>query len=44
MTDATSEAAVAEARMFAPTEEAGLSEPFGPAWDQYYNAVKIPWL
>ena len=31
-------------RMFSPEEEAVLSETFGPAWDEYRNTVKIPWL
>jgi protein-S-isoprenylcysteine O-methyltransferase Ste14 len=31
-------------RIFAPAEEAVLSETFGPAWDEYRNTVKIPWL
>ncbi|HEU4354188.1 MAG TPA: hypothetical protein VFT27_01235 [Actinomycetota bacterium] len=31
-------------RMYAPAEEAALSESFGPAWDEYRDTVKIPWL
>jgi protein-S-isoprenylcysteine O-methyltransferase Ste14 len=31
-------------RIFAPAEEAVLSETFGPAWDEYRSTVKIPWL
>lgn len=31
-------------RIFAPAEEAVLSETFGPAWDEYCSTVKIPWL
>jgi protein-S-isoprenylcysteine O-methyltransferase Ste14 len=31
-------------RIFAPTEEAELSETFGSSWDEYSNTVKIPWL
>jgi protein-S-isoprenylcysteine O-methyltransferase Ste14 len=31
-------------RLFAPAEEAALSERFGPAWDEYRSTVKIPWL
>jgi protein-S-isoprenylcysteine O-methyltransferase Ste14 len=31
-------------RIFAPAEEAVLSETFGPAWDEYRNTVKVPWL
>lgn len=31
-------------RMFAPEEEAVLSETFGAAWDEYCDTVKIPWL
>lgn len=32
------------ARIFAPEEEAQLSKTFGPAWDDYRESVKIPWL
>jgi protein-S-isoprenylcysteine O-methyltransferase Ste14 len=31
-------------RMFAPEEERALSQAFGPAWDEYCNKVKMPWL
>jgi protein-S-isoprenylcysteine O-methyltransferase Ste14 len=31
-------------RRFAPEEEAGLSQTFGPAWDDYCRTVMIPWL
>ena len=31
-------------RRFAPAEEERMSQEFGPAWDQYCRAVKIPWL
>jgi protein-S-isoprenylcysteine O-methyltransferase Ste14 len=31
-------------RIFAPAEEAALSKAFGGAWDEYRDAVKIPWL
>jgi protein-S-isoprenylcysteine O-methyltransferase Ste14 len=31
-------------RLFAPEEEARLSETFGPAWDGYCTTVKLPWL
>jgi protein-S-isoprenylcysteine O-methyltransferase Ste14 len=31
-------------RLYAPAEEAALSETFGAAWEEYRNAVKIPWL
>ena len=31
-------------RIFAPAEEAELSKTFGVTWDEYCNAVKIPWL
>jgi protein-S-isoprenylcysteine O-methyltransferase Ste14 len=31
-------------RIFAPAEEVDLSKTFGVAWDEYCNAVKIPWL
>lgn len=31
-------------RMFAPAEEAALSETFGARWDEYRRSVKIPWL
>lgn len=31
-------------RMFSPAEEEGLAKTFGPAWDEYSHAVKIPWL
>ena len=30
-------------RIFAPEEEATLSERFGPRWDAYRRAVKFPW-
>ena len=32
------------ARRYAPEEEAGLANTFGPAWDDYCATVKIPWL
>ena len=32
------------ARRFAPEEEAGLAETFGPRWDEYRADVMIPWL
>jgi protein-S-isoprenylcysteine O-methyltransferase Ste14 len=32
------------ARIFSPEEEKILSEIFGPAWEEYRNKVKIPWL
>jgi protein-S-isoprenylcysteine O-methyltransferase Ste14 len=31
-------------RLYAPEEEATLSDTFGPAWDDYCETVKIPWL
>jgi len=31
-------------RIFAPAEEADLSKTFGLTWDEYCNAVKVPWL
>ena len=31
-------------RLFAPAEEAALSETFGSAWDTYSHGVKISWL
>ena len=31
-------------RRYAPEEEADLTRDFGPAWDRYCNAVRIPWL
>jgi protein-S-isoprenylcysteine O-methyltransferase Ste14 len=31
-------------RIFAPAEEAELSKTFGVTWDEYCNAVKVPWL
>jgi protein-S-isoprenylcysteine O-methyltransferase Ste14 len=31
-------------RRYAPDEEATLSKAFGPAWEVYRQAVKIPWL
>jgi protein-S-isoprenylcysteine O-methyltransferase Ste14 len=31
-------------RLYAPREEAELAKTFGPAWEEYRNAVKIPWL
>jgi protein-S-isoprenylcysteine O-methyltransferase Ste14 len=31
-------------RMFSPEEEEALSETFGAAWDEYCDAVKVPWL
>ena len=31
-------------RLFSPEEERTLSKAFGPTWDEYCHAVKIPWL
>ncbi len=31
-------------RMFAPIEEAGLARTFGASWDDYCEAVRMPWL
>ncbi|MGE5225940.1 MAG: methyltransferase family protein [Planctomycetaceae bacterium] len=31
-------------RRYAPAEEADLSRTFGPAWDEYRHAVRLPWL
>lgn len=31
-------------RIFSSEEETALSSTFGPAWEAYYNTVKIPWL
>jgi protein-S-isoprenylcysteine O-methyltransferase Ste14 len=31
-------------RRYAPEEEADLAARFGPAWDDYRDAVKLPWL
>ena len=31
-------------RLFAPAEEAALSETFGSDWDSYSDGVKISWL
>jgi protein-S-isoprenylcysteine O-methyltransferase Ste14 len=31
-------------RIFSSEEERILSKTFGPAWDEYCNKVKIPWL
>jgi len=31
-------------RIFAPQEEAELSQTFGTAWDEYCHKVTIPWL
>jgi protein-S-isoprenylcysteine O-methyltransferase Ste14 len=31
-------------RLYSPEEEAALSGTFGPAWDDYCESVKIPWL
>jgi protein-S-isoprenylcysteine O-methyltransferase Ste14 len=31
-------------RIFAPAEEVALSKAFGPAWDDYRESVKLPWL
>ncbi len=31
-------------RIFAPVEEATLSNTFGAAWAEYTRSVKIPWL
>lgn len=31
-------------RRYAPAEEEDLSRTFGPAWDEYARAVKLPWL
>lgn len=34
----------AGSRMYAPAEERALAAEFGPAWDAYAAAVKLPWL
>jgi protein-S-isoprenylcysteine O-methyltransferase Ste14 len=34
----------AASRAFAPAEEAELSRTFGPAWNEYTQAVRLPWL
>ena len=31
-------------RRYAPAEERALAETFGPEWDEYCDAVKVPWL
>jgi protein-S-isoprenylcysteine O-methyltransferase Ste14 len=31
-------------RMYAPAEEAALSQAFGPSWAEYRNRVKMPWV
>ena len=31
-------------RIYAPAEEASLSETFGAKWDEYSSTVKMPWL
>jgi protein-S-isoprenylcysteine O-methyltransferase Ste14 len=31
-------------RIFSPAEEAELSKTFGPAWQEYRETVKLPWL
>jgi protein-S-isoprenylcysteine O-methyltransferase Ste14 len=31
-------------RLFSPEEEAVLSKVFGPAWEEYKEKVKVPWL
>jgi protein-S-isoprenylcysteine O-methyltransferase Ste14 len=31
-------------RIFAPAEETKLATTFGARWDEYRNAVKLPWL
>ena len=31
-------------RRYAPTEEASLAAAFGPAWDEYSQTVRFPWL
>jgi protein-S-isoprenylcysteine O-methyltransferase Ste14 len=31
-------------RIFSPEEERTLSKTFGPAWDEYCDKVKVPWL
>jgi protein-S-isoprenylcysteine O-methyltransferase Ste14 len=31
-------------RLFSPEEERQLSKTFGPAWDDYRDKVKLPWL
>ena len=33
-----------ESRIYAPAEEASLSETFGAKWDEYSSTVKMPWL
>ncbi len=32
------------ARIYAPAEEVKLSNTFGPAWTEYCDKVKIPWI
>lgn len=34
----------AGSRRYAPAEECELAETFGPAWDEYDQSVKLPWL
>lgn len=34
----------AASRRYAPEEELVLSEQFGPQWDEYCDAVKMPWM
>lgn len=31
-------------RIFSPQEETALARAFGPAWDEYRDKVKFPWL
>jgi protein-S-isoprenylcysteine O-methyltransferase Ste14 len=31
-------------RIFAPAEETRMATTFGARWDEYRNAVKLPWL
>jgi protein-S-isoprenylcysteine O-methyltransferase Ste14 len=31
-------------RIFAPEEEASLAAAFGPKWDEYARAVRMPWV
>jgi protein-S-isoprenylcysteine O-methyltransferase Ste14 len=31
-------------RLFAPAEEAELSQTFGAKWDEYRKTVRLPWL
>lgn len=31
-------------RIFSPQEETALSKAFGPAWEEYLDKVRFPWL